>query len=422
VHDADSRDAAVVADRDTPRSPDLLRFPRYATMSSDRVQPSASPTDFSAVLKDLGLDPQELSSLGGGPAPNLFATARTGDALASNFEERVDADLAPEGALLLLLEGVADDRELARVRNRLWPLLHVNTLYRLAGGCVRRQTLDGARDVEGDVQREGVLLVARRRTWVLSPETTVQKFDLNARGWDGQPGTPGYAHFRWMRRHVGQFAPAPGPRILDFGCGAGWCGIEAARRVQGASLCAFDPSPEMVSIAGENARAAGIQDFSGRTGFGEDPPHPGPDEAPFDLVISSGVISFAPDAERWLDGLARTVRPGGTLVVGDIQRDALGFRQRRNTRPLLPARELNASVPADVRAGLEARGFVHGRTGGYQLTRPVPQLMHLSETRLGVVLSLPLLWSNRLATAMDGALGAPLPTLFDSWVMSLRRT
>lgn len=398
-------------------------------MSSDRAPQSASPADpsaeLSAVLEDLGLSPGELASLGQGPAQHLFATGRAGEPLVADFESRVAAELAPEGALLLLLKdrvgGRPGDRELAGVRNRLWPLLHVVALYRLAGGSIRCRTLDGTRDVAGETRLAGDLLVARRRTWVLSPAATVQKFDLNARGWDGQPGTPGYAHFRWMRRHVGLFAPAPGPRILEFGCGAGWCGVEAARRVPGASLCVFDPSPQMVAIAGENAEAAGIQDFTGRTGFGEDPPHPGPGEEPFDLVISSGVISFAPDAERWLDGLARTVRPGGTLVVGDIQRDALGFRQRRAARPLLPARELNALVPAAVRAGLEARGFVHERTGGYQLTRPVPQLMHLSEQRLAGALSLPLLWSNRLATAIDRALGSPLPALFDSWVMRLRR-
>jgi SAM-dependent methyltransferase len=351
-----------------------------------------------------------------------LAAGRADTPLPADFEELVAAELSPEGALLLYLEGRPDDRELAQVRNRLWPLLHVGALYRLGGGHVRCRTLDGSREVTAGTEVDGVVLVARRRAWVLSPATTVQKFDLNARGWDGQPGKPGYAHFRWMRRYVGLFAPAPGPRILDFGSGAGWCGIEAAGRVPGASLCAFDPSPQMVAIAAENAQAAGIQDFTGRTGFGEDPPHPGPGEAPFDLVISSGVISFAPDPELWLAGLARTVRPGGTLVVGDIHRDALGFRHRRRTRPLLPARELNARVPEEVRAGLEERGFVHERTGGYQLTRPVPQLMHLSETRLGGALSLPLLWTNRLATAMDRALGSPIPSLFDSWVMRLRRT
>ncbi|MEE8467033.1 MAG: class I SAM-dependent methyltransferase [Planctomycetota bacterium] len=398
-------------------------------MSSDRAPQPPSPADPSAELgavrQDLGLSSGELASLGQGPAQNLLAVGRAGEPLAADFESRVAAELAPGGFLLLLLEdrdgARLDDRELARVRNGLWPLLHVVALYRLGAGHIRCRTLDGSREVEGLTPLRGVLLVARRRTWVLSPEATVQKFDLNARGWDGQPGTPGYAHFRWMRRHVGLFAPAPGPRILDFGCGAGWCGIEAARRVPGACLCVFDPSPQMVAIAGENARAAGIQDFTGRTGFGEDPPHPGPEEAPFDLVLSSGVISFAPDPEPWLDGLARTVRAGGTLVVGDIQRDALGFRQRRATRPLLPTRELNACAPAEVRAALEARGFVHERTGGYQLTRPVPQLMYLSETRLGGLLSLPLLWTNRLATTIDRALGTPLPALFDSWVMRLRR-
>ena len=57
---------------------------------------------------------------------------------------------------------------------------------------------------------------------MLSPSVTVAKFDANAAGWSGDPGKPGYAHHRWMRRYVGLFArPKDGARILDFGCGTG---------------------------------------------------------------------------------------------------------------------------------------------------------------------------------------------------------
>jgi SAM-dependent methyltransferase len=103
-----------------------------------------------------------------------------------------------------------------------------------------------------------VVLAARARALVLSPDATVEKFDLNAGGWNGEPGHPGYAHFRWMRRHVARFAHASGAqRILDFGCGAGWVGIEAALLARAASLSAFDPSPAMPPDRGrERARRA----------------------------------------------------------------------------------------------------------------------------------------------------------------------
>ena len=263
-----------------------------------------------------------------------------------------------------------------------------------------------------------MILVCRRTAYLLTPRATAEKFDQNASGWNGQPGRPGYAHFRWMRRLVGCFATAPsGGRILDFGSGAGWCGIEAALRAPTPHLAAFDPSPAMVRIAADNAAAEGITGFEGRVGFGEDPPFPGPGEEPYDLVISSGVVSFARDIEAWMAGLARTVRPGGTLVIGDLNPASRGMRGRRRSRPLLPIRELNAHTSGEVRAWLEERGFRHEETAGYQLTYPVPQAMHFSDTRLGGALSRPILWANAGLTALDRTLNGRLVDQFDSWVM-----
>lgn len=388
-------------------------------MAVDHAPP---PTDLAPALEDLGVAAGEVVFQDGAPADWLLVTPESGDATASLDPAAVLASLRPGGTLLLFVPGVPDAGRLAAWRDRLWPALHVGRWYGFATGRVRRHVLASAEPV-GESKLTGALLIARRRQEVMSPEATVEKFDQNASGWDGQPGTPGYPHHRWMRRHVGLFAgpPRAGARVLDFGCGAGWCGIEAARRAPGSSLCSFDPSPEMVRITGENAAASGVADFTGRTGFGEDPPFPAEGEEPFDHVISSGVISFSPDPERWLDGLAATVRPGGTLVVGDINGASRGFGTRRASKPLLPVRELGARTRDEVRVGLEQRGFTFRRWAGYQLTRPVPQLMHLNETRLGGVLTYPLLWANQLSAAVDRGLGSPLQSWFDSWVMELHR-
>jgi len=133
------------------------------------------------------------------------------------------------------------------------------------------------------------------------------------------------------------------------------------------------------------------------------------------------VISFAPDPEAWLDGLVSTLRPGGTLVIGDLQWSSRGMARRRRTKALLPARELNARCAAEVRELLERRGLVWTGGAGYQLTRPFPEAMHVNETRLGGLLTHPLLWSNRLAAAANRALGLPGADRFDSWVMSFVR-
>ena len=174
----------------------------------------------------------------------------------------------------------------------------------------------------------------------------------------------------------------------------------------------------MVRITGENARAAGITDFTGRTGFGEDPPFPAEGEERYDLVISSGVVSFSPDFERWMEGLVAAAKPGATLVVGDINPESRGMRKRRRTKAILPIRELNGVPAAKLRTWLEARGYKHRTSAGYQLTWPVPQAMHFSETRLGGALDLPLLFANRVTAGIDRAIGDPFGAQFDSWVMA----
>ena len=390
-----------------------------------------TPAEFEAVLADLGLDGASLRFLDpappapegrrvAAPTPGNLMIGPVGTGLeiptaARLYRERWDALLPPDGWCLIFLKDPRPDEDVARWRNALWPWLHVVAFYRCADGKgAERVTLQGQQRLEGRVDRDGVLLVARRREYVLSPTSTVAKFDANASGWNGEPGKPGYAHYRWMRRYVGRFAvPPQGSRVLDFGCGAGWVGIEAALATPGTVLRAFDPSPEMVRLAGENARASAVADFEARTGFGEDPPYPAAGEAPFDVVYSSGVLSFSPDVTRWLDGLARCVRPGGVLVVGDIHRESSGMQKRRASRPLLPARELNARTGAEVTQSLIKRGFQLEAQAGYQLSRPVPQLMHWSDERGGALSPL-LLAVNRAAA---GKLG---PNRFDSWVLRLR--
>jgi len=341
----------------------------------------------------------------------------------STWRQRSQGRLADDGAVILFLKGERPNAELARWRNALWPWLHAVALVRLGADGARLSSLNADERLSSAPSSRGVLILCRRREHVLSPETTIEKFDQNAAGWNAAPSSGSYGHFRWMRRLVGTYARASSApaRVLDFGCGAGWIGIEAARLAPGAELCAFDPSPELVRAAEENARAAGIARFQARQGFGEDPPFPAAGEAPFDAVYSSGVVSFSPDHERWADGLARCVAPGGALVVADINPASRGMQWRRRTKPLLPARELNALEARAMREMLEARGFAFRRGSYYQLTRPIPQAMHFSDTRLRGLLSGPLLLLNRAAAGLDARSGSHVPSLFDSWVMHLQR-
>lgn len=343
----------------------------------------------------------------------------------------LDAELGDDDPIVLAVEGRPSDSRLAMWRNALWPLVHVGAILYVEDGRARRITLSGADELDGEFDFEGAVLFGRRTSHVMGPDATVEKFDRNASHWDGDRGGAGYPHYRWMRRFVARFGRVArdgrgsSRRVLDFGCGAGWVGIEAAKIIgQSAELCAFDPSPEMVKIAESNAAAEGVKSFTGRTGFGEAPPFGQSAEqptSPFDLVLSSGVASFSPDIESWLDGLAATVAAGGDLIVGDIHPASKGFRRRRRRKPLLPVREMNAFSREEIRQGLERRGFVHVRSGAYQLTRPIPEAMHVSETMLKGLLTYPLLWANRIASRLDSSFGSPLQDRFDSWVMVLSK-
>ncbi len=385
-----------------------------------------SASTLAAVWGDLGRDPAPGDLVLQAPAPRPAQAAESHSPAA-----RVAGDLGPTGTLLFLVPGAPTARDLAAWRNALWPAVHIVAHYRSGSDGLARHTLGGVTRLAGCAALPGTVLLGRPRALVLSPEATVEKFDANAAGWSGDPSSSTYGHHRWMRRFVGLFAPLPqaaGPdaplRILDFGCGGGWVGIEAAlcaqaaRPGRGVELCAFDPSPEMVRHAERNAREAGVTSFTGRTGFGHAPPFPGPGEQAFDLVLSSGVVSFAPDAAAWFDGLCACLRPGGTLVVGDIEKSAAGMGARRARKALLPVRELNALSRREARALLVRHGLTPNDAAGFQLTRPIPELMHFSETRLAGVLAAPLLLANRLAAATNRTVGIPPQSRFDSWVIA----
>lgn len=385
------------------------------------------------AFADLRIAPDALRALGDVPgsrgAGSAVATLRAGEDAAHAARAILDhaaRSAAPDGWLVVVVEGDAGDARLAALRDALWPAWHASAIYRVGARGIERRSLDGVRQLDASASARGVLLAARRPEIVLAPDATVAKFDKNAGGWNAEAAKPGYAHFRWMRRFVAEMAGEHrARRILDFGCGAGWVGIEAAlaSRARGGTpeLAAFDPSPEMVRNTEANARASGVERCVGRTGFGEDPPFPAAGEEPYDLVLSSGVVSFARDRTAWFDGLARGVAARGTLVIGDIHPGSKGMRRRRREKPLLPIREMNGLRREEARAELERRGFRFEAWSGYQLTDPVPQWNHLDATKLRGVLGPALLAWNRRAAAHSLAHDGADQDRFDSWVMRFVR-
>lgn len=365
-------------------------------------------------------DPEEIKD----PASCLVLEGMPFDEPASaafehaGLDEIARAGLARGGVMLIPSQSKPDGKTMAALRNLLWPRFHVPAFFGFHKGSLPfRLDLGGRHSLKEapSSPADGFVAAAVRKEDALSPEAVTRKFDENACGWNGNPGSPTYGHFRWMRRIMAEAAePKKGQRVLDAGCGAGWVGIEAG--LMGASVSAFDPSPEMTRIAGQNGRELGL-DLELEVGFTEEPPFP----EPFEIVISSGVLSFSPDHELFFNGLDAMVRDGGLLVVGDVNPRSWGMRYRRRHHPVLPMRELNALPRSRVQEMLEARGYAVEKTWHYQLTLPVPQLMHLSEGRLGGWGCSFLLLMNRTFKRIDSALGSSLGGLFDSYIVRARK-
>lgn len=365
------------------------------------MQALHSTIDLDLGVPGLATDLTIPVSLAGGPA-----------AAAKVVLERCAAELPREGRVRIEIEGAAGDASLAALRNELWPELHVTRAYRCRRGePIERIEVDArTRLAERIADRDAGVLLALRRSTAMSPSFTQEKFDKKAKGWNGEPGSPGYGHFRWMRRLLSDLGPPrDGERVLDAGSGAGWVGIEAGRKAKLARLAAFDPSPEMVKLVMQNARDNGLE-IDARVGFVEDPPF----EEEFDLVYNSGVISFSPDPKPYLDGLDRVIRRGGRLVIGDLNPRSSGFARRRAEKPVLPNRELNGVPRERIESWLVARGYRVDFRAFYQLTWPIPELAHRANSH---PVSALLLGLNRAATALDRALGSRFESLFDSWIV-----
>jgi SAM-dependent methyltransferase len=112
--------------------------------------------------------------------------------------------------------------------------------------------------------------------------------------------------------------------VLDVGCGSGVVTREVAKRVgAGGRAIGLDPSAELLAVADELARAAGLDDrVEFREGSALQIPFP---DGFFDAVLCVTVLSHVPGGERVIPELVRVVRPGGRVGVFDFDSDMTIF-------------------------------------------------------------------------------------------------
>jgi ubiquinone/menaquinone biosynthesis C-methylase UbiE len=116
----------------------------------------------------------------------------------------------------------------------------------------------------------------------------------------------------WVATHFAQHI-RPGARILDVGCGPAVIAAAVADSAPKAEIVALDASPTRIAVAEQvresHPNATAILGRAERLPFQDNS---------FDFVYSRFLLEYLPDKQRAVNEFARVCRPGGIVLLQDL--------------------------------------------------------------------------------------------------------
>lgn len=110
---------------------------------------------------------------------------------------------------------------------------------------------------------------------------------------------------------------APEADCLDVGCGGGHVTIELARMAAAGRTRGVDVDAGVIALARADAATAGVTNVVFEVGDARSPGN-----GPYDVVYARFLLSHLPCAADVVRELVGRLRPGGVLVIGDIDHQA----------------------------------------------------------------------------------------------------